>query len=153
MVQFTTLAFTAASLVGLSYAGNAKVTNNCDFDVTAWSTGGSLSGPYTVKANGGEHVQVIERDPVSGGVAIKVTREEDGLFTGDPQTIFSYTKDPDRLFYDLNGIFGADFEGHRVELRGEGDCPDIVWEDGVPPGGIVVRDCKSSAHATLELCA
>lgn len=156
MVRITPIALTAA-LAGLSQAvGNSRIVNKCDYDVTAWVVGsGEPDGPYTVKSKGKAFSKKFFRDPKSGGIAIKITKEEDGLYTGDPQTIFSYTLDPDKVFYDLSQVFGDTFDGEKLLLKGKSaDCPAIEMggEDRLLAVAMT-RDCAPNNDVTLTLCA
>ena len=149
---------TAAGLLALAAPlttalGTARVTNNCDFNVTLWSVGSSVNGPLTY-STGESYQEEFFRDPITGGMAIKITRDEDGLYNGSPQLIFSYTLDPGQVWYDLSTVFGEAFEGHKlVVASAKEDCPQIVWEDGTLPAGSQVKDCTSDEDVTLTLCA
>jgi hypothetical protein len=155
MVKFNLLALTAA-LTGLSQAvGESKVTNNCDSSVYLWVVGSQQEGPFEIKP-GKQWKEEYWRDDISGGIALKITKEDDGVPSGDAQIIFSYTLDPDRIWYDLSNTFGAPFEGEQVYLRGQGACPDIDWPEGVPP---TVKstfkktvDCTPDMATNLLLC-
>jgi hypothetical protein len=158
MVKFNVLALTAA-LVGLSQAvGQSKVTNNCDSSVYLWVVGSNQEGPIQIKP-GKQWKRNYFRDPKTGGIALKVAREADGVPSGDPHTIFSYTLDPDRIWYDLSNVFGDPFEGENVLLRGEPPCPSIEWPEGVPLGGpsktfqaLRTVDCGPNKDTNLYLC-
>ncbi|KAK0385168.1 hypothetical protein NLU13_7646 [Sarocladium strictum] len=155
MVKFNALALTAA-LVGLSQAvGQSKVTNNCDSSVYLWVVGSNQDGPYEVKP-GKQWKKTYFHDAKTGGVAIKVARQSDGLPAGDPHTIFSYTLDPDRVWYDLSNVFGDPFEGENLLLRGAPPCPSIEWPEGVPTGGrsqtLRTVDCGPDKDTNLYLC-
>ncbi|TQV95365.1 Bys1 family protein [Cordyceps javanica] len=146
-----------AVLAGLAAAtnpGRAKVYNNCPFEVTLWSVGTDISGPNTLQARGGQYSEQYTRDPKTGGRALKITRERDGLYTGKPQTNFAYTLDPDRIYYDLSDVFGDPFSGHRVQVvPSNRNCQSIVWPDGRPPAGSQVKTCTRDSDTTLTLCA
>ncbi|KAM3511295.1 hypothetical protein MY11210_005032 [Beauveria gryllotalpidicola] len=148
---------TLIALAGLATAtdpGKAKVINNCNFQVTLWSVGSEISPPYTLAARGGKYAEQYTRDPKTGGRALKITREPDGLYTGKPQTIFAYTLDPGRLWYDLSDVFGDPFKGHRVQLvPSNNNCQPIIWPDGIPPAGSQVKTCTRDSDTTLTLCA
>src|SRR3569833_3256137 len=86
------LEITALGLVAAASqvsAGNARISNNCDFAVTAWSVGSGISGPYTLAAHGGSYSEQFRKDPVTGGIALKITKDHNGLYNGSPQTIFA----------------------------------------------------------------
>lgn len=69
--------------------GNARIVNNCNFDITTWSVGGSISSPNTI-SSGNLYEKEFVRDPSSGGKTLKTTLDHDGLYTGDSQTNFAY---------------------------------------------------------------
>lgn len=155
MVNFNALALTAA-LTGLSQAvGRSKVTNNCDDSVYLWVVGSEQTGPEEIKS-GDTWAEDYWRDDVTGGIALKVAKEDDGVPAGDAHVIFSYTLDPDRIWYDLSNVFGDPFEGEEVLLKGEGKCPDIEWAEGVPLGGksrtLRTVDCGPDNDTALYLC-
>jgi hypothetical protein len=151
LLAIATLA-AAAPLVAAT--GNARVVNNCPCTVTVWSVGSSISGPYTLAAHGGSYAEPFVRDPRTGGKALKVTVESDGLYTGKPQTIFAYNLDGGQIWYDLSDVFGDAFAGKKIaEKSAKQDCPAIVWDNGIPPAGSQVKVCSSDADVTLTLCA
>ncbi|KAF2431398.1 hypothetical protein EJ08DRAFT_659992 [Tothia fuscella] len=142
----------AAPLV--SAIGNARVVNKCPFQVTLWSVGGSVSSPYNIAASGGTYSEPFVRDPQTGGKALKLTIQPDGLYTGKPQTVFAYNLDGGQVWYDLSDVFGDAFAGKRiVEQSAIATCPAIVWGNGIPPAGSQVKVCDSGADVTLTLCA
>ena len=144
---------TVAFLAETALAAKARVQNSCPFTVTLWSVGSDISSPSTI-ATGGSYAEDFERDPKSGGRALKITKEPDGLFTGKPQTIFAYTVDGTTVCYDLSDVFGDAFAGNKlVEKSADTTCLAIVWDNGVPPAGSQVKTCGSGADITLTLCA
>ncbi|KAK3942543.1 putative bys1 family protein [Diplogelasinospora grovesii] len=158
MYNFITLvaavAATAAPLV--SAVGSARVVNNCGSAVTVWSVGQNVAGPYSVAANGGSYGETFVKDPVTGGKALKITLQPDGLYTGAPQTIFAYNLDTDanQIWYDLSDVFGDAFAGSKlVEASSDATCPQIVWSNGTPPAGSQVKVCSANSDVTLTLCA
>lgn len=154
MIFKTALALAAATTPLVSAAGYARVVNQCDKDVTLWSVGSEIDGPHTIDAKGGVYGEKFHKDPVTGGIALKITQEPDGLYTGAPQLIYSYSLEGNQVWYDLSAVFGNVFDGKElVEKSDNEDCPAIVWEDGTPPGGSQVKDCEANDHVTLTLCA
>jgi len=149
------------TLTGLAIAtpfaaavGNARVVNNCPCTVTLWSVGASITAPYTLAASGGSYSERFVRDPQTGGKALKITIDADGLFTGKPQTIFAYNLDGGQIWYDLSDVFGDAFAGKKlVEKSSNGACPAIVWSNGTPPAGSQVKVCEAGSDVTLTLCA
>ncbi|KAK3325937.1 hypothetical protein B0H66DRAFT_143793 [Apodospora peruviana] len=146
---------TVLALAGLASAvGNARVVNKCSTAVTLWSVGQSVAGPFTVAPNGGSYGEPFVKDPVTGGKALKMTKTADGLYTGAPQTVFAYSLDNDKVWYDLSDVFGDAFAGKKlVEASAEPTCPSIVWANGTPPAGSQVKTCTSAKDVTLTLCA
>ncbi len=134
--------------------GKAKVVNKCPFEVTLWSVGTDISPAYTLTARGGQYSEQYTRDPKTGGRALKITRERDGLYTGKPQTNFAYTLDPNQIWYDLSDVFGDPFLNHRIQVvSSNSQCQSIVWPDGRPPAGSQVKTCTRDSDTTLTLCA
>jgi hypothetical protein len=140
--------------------GYIGVTNKCSKPVYVWYVGSEISTKHTVGFNE-TYSEPLARDPITGGIAIKVTTVDDGLFVpGVPQTILSYslnvstTEGQSTFFYDLSDVFGDAFAGSRVEARlGDSRCETLVWPDGVPPAGSQVRVCSANSGAILSLCA
>jgi hypothetical protein len=134
--------------------GNAVVQNLCPSSVFLWPVGGGIGERVEIPA-GSSYSEQFHRDPNSGGIALKITRTAGGLFDGSPQLIYAYTLTTDeaRVFYDLSAVFGNAFEGNNLFLDpAESSCPEIYWDDGIPPGGSQVRDCVSGSNITLNLC-
>lgn len=134
--------------------GKARVVNNCDFSVSLWSVGSQVTGPSTLAAKTGTYSETMTRDASTGGRALKITTGVDGLYNGSPQTIFSYTLDGDKVWYDLSNVFGNAFSGKKlVEKSADSSCPQIVWPTGVSPGGSQTKTCTSAKDVTLTLCS
>lgn len=152
--SITALSALAALTPLAAAAGSAIVENHCADPVYLWSVGSQMGDRQDIKA-GGVYSEDIHRDPVSGGISLKITRTKDGLFDGSPQLNYAYTLTADgaRTFYDLSSVFGDAFEGHAliVEPSKEG-CGVIDWPNGTPPAGSQVKDCESSADIRLTLC-
>ncbi|KJZ70875.1 hypothetical protein HIM_09740 [Hirsutella minnesotensis 3608] len=147
------LAVGAAMAHAAAAVGKASVVNNCSFAVSAWSVGGDIS-PANRLQPGGTYSETFTRDPKTGGRAIKITVNPDGLFTGQPQTIFAYSLDGNGVWYDLSDTFGDAFKGYKlVEASSNPNCGAINWSDGVPPAGSQVKVCNADADVTLTLCA
>ncbi|ROT37108.1 hypothetical protein SODALDRAFT_188305 [Sodiomyces alkalinus F11] len=134
--------------------GNATVINECDFEVTLWSVGSQINGPHQLEAEGGSYSEKFVVDALTGGKALKVTRNRDGLYTGEPQTIYAYSLDGDNVWYDLSNVFGDAFAGNKLVVQSANeDCGAIVWEDGTAPAGSQVKVCTASEDVTFTLCA
>ncbi|RCI12243.1 hypothetical protein L249_0927 [Ophiocordyceps polyrhachis-furcata BCC 54312] len=153
MVSFTNVVLVAALASGASAVGKARVENKCGFPISLWSVGGSVSNAVRL-ATGGVYEEFFAHDATSGGRALKITRTPDGLFTGQPQTIFAYSLNGDIVFYDLSDVFGDDFVGNRLEVTSKPDnCEPIIWRDGMPPAGSQVKSCVALSDITLTMCA
>ena len=135
-------------------AGCARIENKCDFPVTIHSVGKAIEGPFTLDC-GDVYSETFRKDPVAGGIAIKITKHKNDLFkAGKPQTIFAYNLDGNEVWYDLSNVFGCPFEGCKLVERSEKDsCPKIVFPDGVNPGGSNVKVCTAKKDVELTLCA
>jgi hypothetical protein len=150
--KLTVLALAAAAPL-TSALGMARVVNKCPDTVHVWSVGSSVSGPYALGTNGGFYAEEFRKDPVTGGKALKVTKNADGLYTGAPQTIFAYNLDGDNIWYDLSDVFGDAFVGKKLVVASqESTCPSIIWPNGVPPAGSQVKTCTASKDVVFTLC-
>ncbi|KAL2152136.1 hypothetical protein VTH82DRAFT_5320 [Thermothelomyces myriococcoides] len=153
LAKLSVLALAAAAPLAAA-VGNARVVNKCNFDVHLWAVGGGIDGPHKLAKNGGKYSEPFQKDPVSGGRALKITIDEDGLYNGDPQTIYAYNLDGPTIWYDLSDVFGDPFAGHKLRVAShEPSCAVIEWPNGVPPEGSQVKNCNSDKSVTLTLCA
>lgn len=152
--QLSILAVAAAGFATTAAAeGYAKVSNQCDFDVTVWSVGKDVSNGHTL-AKGESYSEPFAVDPKTGGRTLKITRDRDGLYTGKPQTNYAYSLTQPKVWYDLSNVFGDAFSGHKLLLASDdSSCPTIQWDNGVPPGGSHTQVCHSDASVVLTLCA
>ncbi|KAJ5716651.1 hypothetical protein N7493_008562 [Penicillium malachiteum] len=147
------IASVAALLPMASAVGNAIVKNNCAETVYLWSVGSSVGAMQTI-APGKKYSEVLRTDPVSGGIALKITTSSNGLYDGSAQTNFAYTLDGSVVWYDLSDVFGDPFSGHALKVDPSvATCPDICWANGVSPSGSQTHDCTSTSSVTLTLCA
>lgn len=149
----TTLLVSAATLAPLALAGNAIVQNACTDPVYLWSVGGSVGERQTIDP-GANYTETTHYDSVSGGIAIKITRTENGLYDGSPQTNFQYAL-TDHLYYDLNDVYGDPFSGSTLVARPSIDtCNTICWGGGVRAMVTSQTEaCSTDADITLTLCA
>ncbi|KAF7713056.1 Uncharacterized protein PECH_008499 [Penicillium ucsense] len=129
--------------------GKAIIQNHCDTPVYVWSVGSTTPAPVEVSP-GSEYSESYRLDHSSGGVALKVSTEEDGLYNSAPMTIFAYNLNGEQVWYDLSDVFGDAFKGHPVQLTPAE--PAIYWADGVRPAGSQVRVQNASDDLTLTLC-
>ncbi|EEY16319.1 Bys1 family protein [Verticillium alfalfae VaMs.102] len=138
----------------VSAVGKARVVNNCDYEVSVWSVGSAIAGPYRLAPKSGSYAETFVKDPKTGGKAIKITTARDGLYTGAPQLNFAYSLDGVKIWYDLSSVFGDAFKGKKlVERSADSTCPAITWDNGTPPAGSQVKTCTSAKDVTLTLCA
>ncbi|PGH13321.1 hypothetical protein AJ79_03737 [Helicocarpus griseus UAMH5409] len=144
----------AALAPAVQAVGNAIVINNCPFPAYLVRVG-QFQGPENkLDANGGRYSEQFVRDPVSGGIALKITRTQGGVPRGDPQTIYAYNLNNNRIWYDLSNVFGTPFAPNALRLApSDNTCPTIFWPNGVSPGGSQTRDCQPNSDVTLTLCA
>jgi hypothetical protein len=148
------ITFLAITTPLLSAAGSARVLNSCSFPVTLWAVGSDVSAAQILSQNGGTFSEPFSVDPKTGGRTLKITREDDGLYTGKPQANFAYTLDGATVWYDLSDVFGDAFAGYKLkEASVDGSCGVIKWDAGVNPGGSQVKTCGSGSDVVLELCA
>ncbi|KAJ5616812.1 hypothetical protein N7537_001926 [Penicillium hordei] len=137
--------------------GHAIVHNNCKFPVYLWSVASSVLPKQTLLPNN-KYSEVFRENTDTGGIAIKISTDRDGLYTSAPQMIFAYnlssTKErglrQDKVWYDLSDVFGDPLEGYSVNLTPAE--PLISWKDGVPPAGSQVRAVDASTDLVLSLC-
>ncbi|CAG7973364.1 unnamed protein product [Penicillium salamii] len=137
--------------------GHAIVNNNCDFTVYLWSVGTNVQPVQTLNPSD-SYDEIFREDPNTGGIAIKLSTDVDGLYTSAPQMVFAYNlsyfkrrgDNGEKVWYDLSDVFGDPFEGYPVSLTPAE--PSIHWRNGVPPAGSQVRVIASSTTLTLSLC-
>ncbi|KAF1848849.1 uncharacterized protein K460DRAFT_364798 [Cucurbitaria berberidis CBS 394.84] len=92
-------------------------------------------------------MEPLHRDEKTGGIAIKITKTADGLYSGAPQQVFAYNLDEGKaqVWYDLSTIFGEPFLGQRVEVTSN-TGGSIVWPNGTSPGGSQVKVTPSDEN-------
>ncbi|KAJ5959666.1 uncharacterized protein N7479_006816 [Penicillium vulpinum] len=137
--------------------GHAIVHNNCNFPIYIWSVA-SMVEPKRIILPNDEYRELFRENADTGGIAIKITTNRDGLYTSAPQMIFAYNlasatergQRQDKVWYDLSDVFGDPFVGYPVNLMPAE--PSICWKDGVPPAGSQVRAVDSSTDLVLSLC-
>ncbi|OQE23883.1 hypothetical protein PENSTE_c008G02565 [Penicillium steckii] len=156
-MHFTTISL--ASLMAMTplvnALGSAIVHNKCDFPAYLWSVGSSASDAHLLVANDGGYSELYRTDDTSGGIALKITLEEDGLTTGKPQTVFSYALGNEgKIFYDLSDVFGDPFSGHALSVVPEDEsCKSINWGGGISTSYVSnTESCSQDASVTLTLC-
>ncbi|KAJ4290908.1 hypothetical protein N0V90_010104 [Kalmusia sp. IMI 367209] len=147
--------YTAAALSALvasvAAVGNAVVKNNGTSNIYAWSVGSSVSAKQTITP-GKSWSETLHTDAKTGGVAIKITTVDDGLYNGSPQQIFSYSLDGASVWYDLSTAFGEPFNGKHITVTSSGS-PTIDWPKGTNPGGSQVKVGDSSKDVVFTAYA
>ncbi|CAG8169500.1 unnamed protein product [Penicillium olsonii] len=137
--------------------GHAIVNNNCDFPVYLWSVGTNVQPVQTLNPDD-SYGEIFREDPNTGGIAIKISTDVDGLYTSAPQMVFAYNlsyfkrrgDNGEKVWYDLSDVFGDPFQGYPISLTPAE--PAIHWQTGVPPSGSQVRVIASWTNLTLSLC-
>ncbi|KAL3464982.1 hypothetical protein BJX64DRAFT_74604 [Aspergillus heterothallicus] len=129
--------------------GHAVVFNRCHRPIYLWSVGEHISAQNKIQPNQ-SYAELFRRDPKTGGIAIKITKVKDGLYTSAPQTVFAYNLVEDLVWYDLSDVFGDPFMGDHVTLLPSE--PAIRWEEGVPPRGSQVRMLDATTDLILTVC-
>lgn len=129
--------------------GRAVIANHCEVPIYIWSVGSTVRPEATILPYA-RYAETFRHDAGTGGIAIKISTERDGLYISAPLTIFAYNVKDDKVWYDLSDLFGDPFKGHPVVLQPAE--PEIYWSDGVPPEGSQVRVNDASGDLVLTLC-
>jgi hypothetical protein len=148
---FVSLIALVAEVHGL---GRAIVTNQCDWPIYLWSVGGSISKQHNITKDS-SYSEVFHKDPNSGGIALKMTTVEGGLFLPNAsQTVFGYNLDTDdKVWYDMSDIFGDAFAGRTMSIKpSDSNCEGITWGDGRQPAGSHVKTCSANTDLELTFC-
>jgi hypothetical protein len=151
---FSTLAVATLSFaLGAHAVGRAIVTNQCDQPIYLWSVGGSIGDQQTI-AKDTSYSELFHVDPVSGGVALKISPIEGGLFKPNvSQTIFAYNLDQNQVWYDMSDMFGDGFAGRTMKISPtDSSCESITWGYGKPPAGSQVKTCQAETDLELTFC-
>jgi hypothetical protein len=83
---------------------------------------------------------------------LKITKTADGLYTGAPTQIVSYSLDGAQVWYDMSTVFGEPFNGQRVTVTSNGGGT-IDWPNGTNPGGSQVKVSSSNSNVVFTACA
>jgi hypothetical protein len=131
--------------------GHAVINNNCNFPIYLWSVGTTAQSEKTLPPND-VYSEMFCEEESTGGIAIKISTDVDGLYTSAPQMVFAYnvSNDQSKVWYDLSDVFGDPFKGYPVSLTPAE--PRISWPDGVPPAGSQVRVTSADTDLVLSLC-
>jgi hypothetical protein len=150
----TAIAATILSLVTSAQAlGRAIVTNQCDEPIYLWSVGGTV-GEQTTLTKDTSYREVFHTDPVSGGIALKVTSVEGGLFKPNTTQInFAYSLDGNQIWYDMSSVFGDGFAGRTLKITpSDSSCESIPWAYGKQPAGSQTKVCQAETNLELTFC-
>jgi hypothetical protein len=134
--------------------GRAIVTNQCDEPIYLWSVGGSI-GPKQTIIRDTSYSETFRRDPVSGGIALKLSNTEGGIFKPNvSQTIFAYNlDDANKVWYDMSDLFGDGFAGRTMTVKpNDPNCESISWYAGKPGAGSQVKSCQATTDLELTFC-
>ncbi|GFF47722.1 hydroxyacid-oxoacid transhydrogenase, mitochondrial [Aspergillus udagawae] len=140
--------------------GHATILNSCASEIYLWSVGSTIAPQLTLPPNT-TYTEPYRRDPASGGIALKLTRVQNGLYTAAPQMVFAYNLVQQQIWYDLSDVFGDPFYGSRVRVEyrslsgeegGDEEEKGIEWVDGVSPGGSMVRVADAQGDLLLTVC-
>ncbi len=129
--------------------GRAVIDNHCQTPVYVWSVGTDIRPSVTILP-GIRYGETFRHDHNAGGIAIKISTEQNGLYDSAPLTVFAYNLNGDKVWYDLSDVFGDPFKGHSVVLSPAE--PPIQWANGIPPAGSQVRVRDASEDLVLTLC-
>ncbi|KAF2493437.1 hypothetical protein BU16DRAFT_490029 [Lophium mytilinum] len=143
----------AASIPSIFGVGIAYVVNACDHDIFIWSVGSAI-GPKTTLHEYSIYNESIHYDDKAGGISIKVTTKDNGLYDASPQLNFAYALDTANhtVYYDLSDVFGDPFANETVLLYAKQECPSIAWPEGIPPAGSQTQACADDTSLWLALC-
>ncbi|KAH6644273.1 Bys1 family protein [Boeremia exigua] len=116
--------------------GRATITNQCDHPIYLWSVGSHISN-RTILPRDSTYGEIFHSDPMSGGIALKITPNANGLTTPNAsQLIFAYNIDESFVWYDLSAVFGDGFTGSTLQIQSSDEqCDSITWHDGRTPAG------------------
>jgi hypothetical protein len=134
--------------------GRAIVTNQCDGPLYLWSVGGSIGAQQTIEKDS-SYSETLRRDPVSGGIALKLSNTEGGIFKPNvSQTIFAYNLDDfNQVWYDMSDLFGDGFAGRTMTVKPSNpNCESINWYAGKPGPGSQVKTCQATTDLELTFC-
>ncbi|KAF2474390.1 uncharacterized protein BDR25DRAFT_256247 [Lindgomyces ingoldianus] len=152
LISLITLATFIAAAQGY---GRAIVNNQCDAPIWLWSVGSTISQKIKVGKDA-SYSEIFHSDPKSGGIAIKLTAVDDGIFQPNvSQTIFAYNLDAkkNQVWYDMSDVFGDGFFGRAVNIKpSDTGCASIDWYSGAPPAGSQVKVCQAGTDLKLTFC-
>jgi hypothetical protein len=106
---------TITALVALSYA-KAFITNQCSRSVYLWSVPGPTNGTENLELPSGGRYEEPWRYGTKEhpGIALKISTEPHGIYTGKDEINFAYSIDPvdyKHIWIDLSPVRGDTFNG------------------------------------------
>jgi hypothetical protein len=96
----------------------------------------------------------MRKDATTGGIAIKITKEDDGLWTEKAQQVFAYALEGDKVWYDLSTVHGDPFSGSALKVAAKGG-KSIDWPQGTNPAGEFsqIKVTGSRSDVVFTACA
>ncbi|KAF1922437.1 uncharacterized protein M421DRAFT_426886 [Didymella exigua CBS 183.55] len=148
-----TLATFSSFTIYVLALGRAIVTNQCDAPIYLWSVGSTVSNRTTLPKDS-SYGELFHTDPISGGIALKITSTSGGIFTPNAsQLIFAYNMNDSSVRYDMSSLFGDSFAGSTVRLQPSDEaCDSIDWYDGRMPAGSQGKKCQRETNLELTFC-
>jgi len=151
---------TVISLLALTapiFAGSAIIQNLCSDTIYSWSVASNVSAQHTITPYS-SYSEPLHTDPISGGIALKVSLVEDGLVKNAPLVILAYAWNATApsIYYDLSSVFGEPFKGKNLRVMtmsgGRSDCPTLEWIGGSKPDNAGTAACFKDTDLTLTVC-
>lgn len=135
-----------SALVALGHS-KAIVTNNCRRDVYIWSVPEKADLANNLSISPGKRYEEPWRPgtSVAPGIAIKISTEYDGIYTGKSEINFQYdvdASDSTKIWIDLATVRGHDFDTATLNT-----CHGAFKSPNVPTGM-----CSSTDDVELVLC-
>ncbi|KAF1969266.1 hypothetical protein BU23DRAFT_557758 [Bimuria novae-zelandiae CBS 107.79] len=148
------LALAAAAAVAAK-TGSSIVVNTSSEPFFLWvvpdATGAPIGNRVTVEAGSAWseplHVGRIGNSNTTTGVAIKLAKDREGLYDSAPLQVLGYALEGERVWYNLDAVNGAPFQGQNVKVTSEG-AGSIEWPTGEDVGD-VTRDNAADKDIVL----
>lgn len=132
-------------LIATLSSANAVVTNLCSYDVYIWSVPGDMH--QNIITPGGSYVEAFHHGESNSGIALKISSESDGIYSGGDELIFAYSVDPhdgSKVWLNVDSLRGDPFDGDYCLVG----CFGALGGDDNP-----TKDCPVDEDAKLVLCA
>ncbi|KAL1610141.1 hypothetical protein SLS60_001806 [Paraconiothyrium brasiliense] len=144
-----------ALISAVAATGSSIVVNTSPDSFYVWvvpdATGAPIGNRIEVAAGGAWaenlHVGRFGNSNSTTGVAIKISKDIEGLYNSAPLQILGYTLAGDRVWYNLDAVNGAPFKGQDVKVTSEG-AGTIEWPNGEDVGD-VTRDNAADKDIVL----